>query len=176
MEDPVSALLLLDRKIGPRDVADEQRVAAQHGPRLDTPRLVDQGKRRVLGPVPGRVHGADRDGAELELPAVVERLMAVVGRRQPVDVDRRAGRRSEPSVTGDVIGVVVGLEDVLDPHAHVAGPRQVVLDVELWVDHRGDTGVLVAHQVGPAAEVLVDELAKDHRCAPATSSASSSAS
>jgi hypothetical protein len=176
MEDPVGALLLLDREVGSRDVADEQRVAAEHRPRLEASRPVDQGKRRVLGPVSRRVHGADRDAAQLELPAIVERLVLIVRGRQPVDVDRRAGRRGEAAVAGDVVGVIVGLEDVLDPHAHVAGHRQVVLDVELRVDHGGDAGVLVADQVGAAAEVVVDELAEDHLSAPTGSSASSSVS
>ena len=70
--------------------------------------------------------------------------------------------------------MVMGLDYVLDPHAHVAGHREVVLDVELGVDDRRDTGVLVSHKVGPTAEVVVDELAEDHRVDPAGSSASSS--
>ena len=72
---------------------------------------------------PGRVQRAHVQRAELELPAVVERLVVVLGRGVAVDVDRRAGRRDEPAVAGDVVGVVVGLEDVLDPHAEVARER-----------------------------------------------------
>ena len=41
---------------------------------------------------------------------------------------------------GDVVGVVVGLEDVLDPHAQIAGQREVLLDVELGIDDRGHAG------------------------------------
>ena len=62
----------------------------------------------------------------------------------------------------DVVGVRVGLEHVLDPHAEVAGEREVLLDVELRVDDRGDAGVLVADQVGGAAEVVVGHLAEEH--------------
>ena len=49
---------------------------------------VDQRERRVLGPVAGRVQRAHAHAPELELPAVVERLVVVVGRR------RRGGRGS----------------------------------------------------------------------------------
>ena len=71
-------------------------------------------------------------------PAVVEGLVVVVGRGEPVDVDRRAGRGREPAVARDVVGVVVGLEDVSDRHAHVASQRQVLVDLELWIDDRRD--------------------------------------
>jgi O-methyltransferase involved in polyketide biosynthesis len=56
----------------------------------------------------------------------------------------------------------VRLEDVLDAHAHVPREREVLVDLELWVDDRGDARVLVAHQVGGAAEVVVGDLAEDH--------------
>ena len=57
-EDAARALLLVDREVGARDVADEQRVAGQHRPRLVAARGVDQRERRVLGPVAGRVQRA----------------------------------------------------------------------------------------------------------------------
>ena len=52
------ALLLVDREVGAGDVADEQRVAGQDGPRLGAAGGVDQRERRVLGPVAGRVQRA----------------------------------------------------------------------------------------------------------------------
>ncbi len=58
-EDPARPLGLVDRQVGPRDVVDEQRVAGQHGPRLVAAPGVDERERRVLGPVAGRVQGAD---------------------------------------------------------------------------------------------------------------------
>ena len=162
-EDALRALGLVDGQVGARDVADEQRVAGQHRPRLRPARGVDQREGRVLGPVAGRVQGAHDDAPELELPAVVEGLVLVVGVGEPVDVDRGAGRVREAAVAGHVVGVVVGLEDVLDPHAHVAREREVLLDVELRVDDRGDARVLVTDEVRGAAEVVVGDLAEDHR-------------
>ena len=76
-EDPARALVAIDREVGPRDIADEQRVAAEHCPRLVAARAVDERERRVLGTVAGRVQRAHDDGAELELPAIVERLVVV---------------------------------------------------------------------------------------------------
>ena len=75
---------------------------------------------------------------------------------------RRSGRSHEPAVAGDVIGVVVSLEDVLDPHAEVARELQIPVDGKSRVDHRGDTRVLVADQVGGATQIVVCDLAKDH--------------
>ena len=161
-EDAARALGLLDREVRPRDVADEQRVAGQHGPRLGAAGGVDQRERRVLGPMSGRVQRADAHAAELELPAVLERLVVVLGRGLAVHMDRGAGGGRQAAVAGDVIGVVVGLEDVLDLHAHVARQLEVLVDLKARVDDRRDAGVLVADEVGGAAEVVVGELAEDH--------------
>ena len=120
----------------------------------------------MLGPVPGRVQRADLQRAEFELPAVVEGLVVVVGLGVAMDVDGRAGGGDEAAVAGDVVGVVVGLQDVLDADAEVAREAQVLVDVELGVDHGGDAGVLIADEVAGAAEVVVGELAEDHRVLP----------
>jgi hypothetical protein len=108
------------------------------------------------------VERANAQRAELELPAVVERLVRVVRGGRPVDVDRRAGRGGEPAVAGDVVGVRVGLEHVLDADAEVAREREVILDVELGVDDGGEAGILVADQVRGAAEVVMGHLAEQH--------------
>ena len=161
-EDPAGALGLLHREVGPGDVADEQRVAAEHGPRRVSPLGVGQGEGGVLGAMAGRVQGAHAQRAERELPAVVERLVRVVGLRGAVDVDGRAGRGGQAAVPGHVVGVVVGLEDVLDAHAHVARQLEVLVDLEARIDHGRHAGVLVADQVGRAAEIVVGDLAEDH--------------
>ena len=120
VEDAVRALGLVDGEVGPRDAADEQRVAGQDGPGLRAAFGVDERERRVLGAVPGRVQRADGQPPERELPAVVERLVVVLGRRGAVDVDHGAGRGDQAPVAGDVVGVVVGLEHVLDARAEIA--------------------------------------------------------
>src|SRR5207302_67654 len=120
------------------------------------------GERRVLRAMAGRVEGAEAHVAELELPSVVEGLVVVLGVGVAVDMDGGSGRRGEPAVAGDVVGVVVGLENVLDVDARVAGQLEVLGDLEARVHHRADAGVLVAHEVRRAAEVVVDDLPEDH--------------
>ena len=137
-------------------------VAGEHGPRLVAAAESTSANAVCSGRWPGVWSARTRHGAERELPAVVERLVVVLGRGVAVDVDRRAGGRREPAVARDVVGVVVRLEDVLDAHAEVARQPQVLVDVELRVDHGRDARVLVADQVARAAEVVVDELAEDH--------------
>ena len=135
-------------------------VSTAHGSSL---RAVSMSANAVCsGRCPGVCSARTVSDAELELPAVVERLVVVVGVGVAVDVDGRAGGGDEAAVAGDVVGVVVGLQDVLDAHAEVAREAQVLVDVELGVDDRGDAGVLVADEVAGAAEVVVGELAEDH--------------
>src|SRR4051812_29804179 len=61
-----------------------------------------------------------------------------------------------------MVGVIVGLEDVLDADVHVARQLEVRVDVEARVDNGGDAGLVVADQVRRAAEVVVRELTENH--------------
>ena len=134
-EDLGRALARLDREVGAGDVADEQRVAGQDRDRIAAAGGVAEQERGVLGPVAGGVDRLDRGPVpELEDPAVGERLVLVLGLGQLVDVDRRPGRPRQAAVAGDVVGVVVGLQHVLDPHPVQAGEVEVGLDVPLRVD------------------------------------------
>ncbi len=94
---------------------------------------------------------------------MLERLVREVRVDQTMDVDHGAGRRSEAAMAGDVIGVVVGLEDVGDAHVQVARQLEVLLDLEARVDDGRDAGLVVADEVRGAAEVVVNYLSKDHR-------------
>ena len=81
LEDPAGALGLVHGEVGARDVAHEQAVAGEDGPRLVAAGRVDEREGGVLGPVARRVHRTHRDRAEPELPAVVEGLVLVVRAR-----------------------------------------------------------------------------------------------
>ena len=157
------ALLGLDREVGAGDVAHEERVAGEHRDRLAAGAEVAKQEGGVLGPVARGVHGLDLELAEAQPPAVVERLVRVLGVGEPVDVDRRPGGAGKPAVARDVIGVVVGFEHVLDSNPVQAGKVEVWLDVPLRVDDRGDPLADVADQVRRAAQVLVDHLPEQHR-------------
>ena len=161
-EDAARAVLLLDREIRAGDVADEQRVAGQHRPGIVAAGGVDQRVGGVLRAVTGRVERAHDDPPQLELPAVLDRLVFIFRASLAVDVDAGAGRHGEAAMARDVIGVGVRLEHVLDVHAEIAREAQVDGDVEPRVDDGGHARVLVADQVGGAAEVVVGDLTEDH--------------
>ena len=78
----------------------------------------------------------------------------IVGCGEAVDVGRGAGRGGEAAVAGDVVGVVVGLEQVLDPDAHVAREREVLVDLELRV--HGMENNVQATATASAVDVAVD--------------------
>ena len=156
------AFARLDRQVGAGDVADEEGVAGEERPGRAAAARVAEQEAGVLGPVAGGVDRLDREVAEGQPPAVGEGLVRVLGLGQLVHVHGGAGLPHQPPVAGDVVGVVVGLEDVADPHPVQTGQAPVRLDFPLRVDHHRDAAFPVGDQVGRAAEVLVDDLAKEH--------------
>jgi hypothetical protein len=81
----------------------------------------------------------------------------VGGRR---NVNGRPGRRAEATLPGDVVGVVVGLEDVTNLETVFRRQREVVVDLPLRVDHGAFAAV--GDDVGGTAEVLVQHLTEEH--------------
>jgi hypothetical protein len=138
VEDLARPLLALDREVWARDIPDEEAVACQQRPGLVAAGTVDEREGGVLGAVAGGVDGPHRQRAELELEAVVEGLVLVMRRREPIDVDRRAGGGRQAAVPRDVVGVVVRLEHVADLDAETARELEVRLDLEAGIDDRGD--------------------------------------
>jgi hypothetical protein len=65
-------------------------------------------------------------------------------------------------MSGDVIGVIVGLQHVLDMEVVEAAEPQVGVDVPLRVDHDRDPCGDVADHIRRAAEVLMDDLTEKH--------------
>ena len=116
----------------------------------------------VLRPVTGRVDHPYRHGTGRELLAVVQRLEGKLGLGQRMDGDRNPVLEREPSVPGHVIGVSVGLEDAHDSDACLGRRIEVLLDRVRGVDQERLPLAGVADQVGGAAEIVVDELAKQH--------------
>ena len=84
-KSPSAPSFALDREVGPGGVADEERVAGEDEPGLLGAGAVDDGEARVLGPVPGCVDRAQDDLAELQLRAVLERVVRVRGLGGGVD-------------------------------------------------------------------------------------------
>ena len=128
VEEPLGALLRVDGEVGPPRVADEERVAGEHEPRLVGARAVDDREARVLRPVAGRVDRAQDDLAELELGAVLERVVRVLGLGGGMDRDRHAVLERQPAVAREVVGVGVRLDDAHDADAAPLGLAQERLD------------------------------------------------
>jgi hypothetical protein len=82
----------------------------------------------------------DLDRPEAKSPSVGDRLVRVLGLGELVDVDGGPRGAGEPPVPGDVVGVVVRLEDVLDAHPVQAAQPQVGVDVPLRIDHGRHAG------------------------------------
>ena len=61
-------------------------------------------------------------------------------------------------MAGEEIGVQVGEHDVRDPQPVLLGEGQVLLDVALRIDDRGDPGLLVADDVGGVRQTIQVEL------------------
>ncbi len=127
--DARRALALLDRQVGSRHVADEQRVAGQHRPGIPAARVVAEQEGGVLGPMAGRVERLDlgrRPGSSLQ-PSVNASCGYSASASSWMWIVAPVALR-EPAVARDVVGVVVGLEHVLDPDAVQAAEPQVGLD------------------------------------------------
>jgi hypothetical protein len=117
----------------------------------------------VLRAVPGGVDRADGDRPSGDLVAVVELVVRVAGLGGCVNRDGHAVLQSQPAVTGDVVGMRMGLQHANDPDPLVRGGREVRLGRVRGVDQDGLARLLVADEVGGTPEVLVDELAEKHR-------------
>jgi len=166
VEEAFGPLARLDRQVRPGGVADEERVAGQHEPRLRPARAVDDGDAAVLRAVARRVDAAQDDLSEGDLVAVLHRIVRVLGAGERVHAHRQAVLEREAPVARDVVRVRVRLDDAHEPHSASLRLLEVLLDGERRVDHGRDPGVLVADQVGRAPERVVDELREDHDARP----------
>ena len=162
VEEPLGALSRLDGEVGPGGVADEERVTGEDEPGLVGPAAVDHRDARVLGPVARRVDRPQDDPAELELGAVLEGVVRILGGGRGVDRDGNAVLEREAAVTRQVVGVRVRLHRAHDLEAAARRGREQRLDRVGRVDDRRDTCLLVADEVRRAAEVVVQELLEQH--------------
>ena len=116
---PFAPSLGADREVGPSGVADEERVAREHEPRLVGARAIDDGEARVLGPVARRVDRPQDDAAELELEAVARARRADTPPRRPGG--SRSARRARARAGRDRRG---GRRGCASRHAHDPTPRR----------------------------------------------------
>ncbi len=162
VKETLRALARLDREVRPCGVADEERVAGEDDPRLVATRSVADRQAAVLGPVTRGVDAAKHDVAELDLRAVGQRVVRVLGAGGGVHAHPDAVLEPEAPVPGEVVGVRVGLDGADDAHVALVGLGEVLLDREGRIDDDGVTRTGIADEVGRAAQSVVDELREDH--------------
>ena len=148
-----------DVQVGPADVADQQRVAAEHQPRLVVAAAPVGDRVGVMG---GRVAGRrDRRHdrvAELDHLAVGERDVLELDPGARRQVGGRAGALDERRQPGDVVGLHVRLEHRDDRRADRGRRREVVVDeIDVRVDDRELAVRRAAEQVAGAGAGVVQE-------------------
>src|SRR2546423_14981832 len=99
----VCALDRLDGEIGPRRIADEERITGENEPGLFGSAAVDHDEAAVLWTVAGRVEHPQHDVSEHDLAAVFEWLVVVRSLRGRVDPDWDPVLEREPAVSRDMI-------------------------------------------------------------------------
>ncbi len=78
-------------------------------------------------------------------------------------MDRRPGEVAQLEVARQEVGVEMREDDMLDPETEPAGIGEVAVDVALRVDHRGETALLVADEIGGMCKAAEVVLLEDHR-------------
>jgi hypothetical protein len=76
--------------------------------------------------------------------------------------DPGAGRLGELEVTGEEVGVEVGLDDQFDRHPRRLGVGEVLRHVALGVDHHRSPCRFVADEVGRVGQALQVVLIEQH--------------
>ena len=105
---------------------------------------------------------ADAERADQHLLAVLDRIERVLRLGEWVHRNGHAVLERQPPVPGDVVGVGVRLQHPHDAEARALRLLQIRLDRVGGVYHGRLAALLVADQVGRAAEIVVDALEKDH--------------
>ena len=195
MEDAVGALARVDREVGQRDAADEERVAGQRRPRLGTALGVDPARTPCArGGGPACAARAPRRAAERELAGRCRRRARARTPPRP----RGGCGCSRPSTRPGARDRTRGRRGCGSrARARCARPCSAPSCRYSSMSRRGSTTaatarVVVAHEIAGTAEVVVRDLAEDHgpssltrrvpgraqapRCSARTSSASKRAS
>ena len=163
VEEPLGALARLDREVGPRRVADEERVAGEDDPRIGAARAVADREAAVLRPVAGRVDAAQDDVAERRSRAVLDRVVRVLGVRGGMDAhrDRRARARAGRGRRGGRRACASRSTRTMRTSRRAASSRYCS------IAKAGSTTTAcarprIADDVGGTPERVVDELREDH--------------
>ena len=153
------------QEVGPAHVADEERVAGEHGQRLGVAlrKIVDE-DRDALRRVARRLHDLELHVAVLDHIAILHLHAREFRLRPPAEMDRRPGLVTQFDVAGDEVGMEMREEDVLDRVPAGFGVGEVLIDVALGIDHRGRLRFVIGdhvRRVRQAREVVLLDLHGD---------------
>ena len=144
-------------------VADQQRVAGEHEPRLVATGAVGHHEGVMGDGVTGRRDRLDLGVAEHDDLAVGQRLLGELDAGPLGKVCGRPGARHKLGQPGDVVGLHVRLEHGDDRHALALGLLDVGVDeLDARVDHGEASLRLAAEQTRSAGGAVVQELAEVH--------------
>jgi len=101
----------------------------------------------VLRPMAGRVQRFDPSATEHELSPHAQTTRARTRARRVLWMWMVAPVAAASDRGRDVVGVVVGLEDVRDRDPEVGRQLEVLVDLKARIDDRRDTGLVIADQV-----------------------------
>jgi len=151
-------------QVGAPDVADEERVAGEHGVRCRVARLAHDHADR-LRRVAGSLAEFEFDAAETESLAVahsLDRKLGEPGRRRTVR-NHRAGRRRQLEMAAQKVSVEVRLNHALDAQTVSLRGIQILRHVALRVDHHRAAARRVTHEVRRVRQAREIELLKNQR-------------
>ena len=149
-------------QVGAADIADEQGVTGEHPPRLRVVGVFPHDDADRFGGVTGCVADLQHDVAELEALAVSQRIDRELGPRRVAVGDDGAGGGGQLQVTGEEVGVEVGLDDPLDTQPVAGRIVEVAADVTLRIDHDGTPGRLVADEIAEQRQAGQLVLTEEH--------------
>src|SRR5438270_13705165 len=104
------------------------------------------------------VDDLDDQLSEVQLLAVSDLVESEYDVGRFVQPQSRLGCLRELAVTGDVVGVQVGIEDISDRVTALVGEGEILLDIELRVNDRGLTRLPRRKEIAGAAGLIVQEL------------------
>src|ERR1700722_19308763 len=122
------------REVGTTHVPEEQGGAGQNGPRLGRLLFIGDNQTDAFGCVSRGLENAERKPSNLQMESVVHRDMWKSRAGLRSDINLRAAARGQFAMTGDEIGVQVGLEDVADGNVLGFRSLKIDFDVTLRVD------------------------------------------
>jgi hypothetical protein len=112
--------------------------------------------------VPRGLHDLERDVAEGDPLTVGQVADGVLGLRAPPVADPRSRGRRQLEVTGEEVGVEVGVDHTDDVQPVRPSVGEVLGDVAARVDDDGLAGRLVGDQVGGLRQAVQVVLGEDH--------------